>query len=204
MTEHLRTFPPILLRQFIITAIAEVGQSELARILEGASLPASLIDEKTMPLLNSSQAADSYAGIQRSLRLYYGRGARGVLLRIGQNLWEPVLYGMNMGDRFTAIWVRAIPAGSRYKPALDLLAKVLRGGEGSLAVHTLDLNLLFMDASSPSTVNLSELQPVCFVTLGLIQSVLYWATGVDCEVEETACRAMGNDMCEFKITLPGK
>jgi predicted hydrocarbon binding protein len=208
MTEPLRTFPPSLLRQFILTAIAELGPNELAQIIEdaslSASLSASLVDVNSVASLNSLQAADSYASIQRTLRVYYGRGARGVLLRIGRNLWEPTLHELNIVDRMLAAGLKVIPAGSRQKPALELLARILRGGEGNVSVHTMDLNLLFVDISSPTTVNLNETQPVCFVTLGLIQGMLYWATGVDYEVEETGCRAKGDDTCEFKIIVPRK
>jgi predicted hydrocarbon binding protein len=204
MTEPLRTFPPSLLRQFILTAIAELGPNELAQIFENTNLATNLLDVDAVSSLNSIQAADSYASIQRTLRVYYGRGFRGVLLRIGRNLWESILHELTIGDRMLAAGLKVIPAGSRQKPALELLARTLRGGEGSVSVHTLDLNLLFVDASSPTTVGLSEPQPVCYVTLGLIQGLLYWATGVDYEVEETGCRATGNDTCEFKIVVPRK
>jgi predicted hydrocarbon binding protein len=202
MTGPARAFPPYLLRQFILTAIAELGRNELAQVLQDANLPGSLLDVGSISYLNSLQAADSYATIQRTLRIYYGRGARGALLRIGRNLWVPILQELNIGDRILAAGLKVIPVNSRHKPALELLARILRGNDGSASVHTLDLNLLFVDASSATTVGLKEPQPVCFVTLGLIQGMLYWTTGFDYEVEETGCRAMGADTCEFKITVP--
>jgi predicted hydrocarbon binding protein len=200
MTIPLRTFPPTVLRQFILTTINEVGRSELAQVIEDDSL----LDVDAISSLDDLQAGATYAKIQQLLRIYYGRGARGSLLRIGQNLWGPVLHEQGILDRVLAAGMKFLPTGSRHQPALDLLAKIMRGGEGSVSVHKLDLNLLFVDSSSPTTVDLNELQPVCFVTLGLIRGVLYWATGVNYDVEETSCRAMGNDACEFKIVVSGK
>lgn len=196
----LRTFPPSLFRQFILTAIAEVGRNDLAQILNEPGL----LDADAALSLSSTQAAINYAEIQRRLRVYYGRGARGILLRIGQNLCRPAMREQGLVNRVQSAGVKVIPRGWRQKPALDLLARLLRGNDGSVKVHSLDLNLLFVDSSSPTTIALQESQPVCFVTLGLIRGMLFWATGVDHDVEETNCMAMGSDACEFKVVVHGK
>jgi predicted hydrocarbon binding protein len=189
-----------MLQQFIQTANQEVGRNELAQIINDPSL----LDLKIISSLNELQAAETFAEIQRRLRVYYGRGARGILLRIGQNLWKPVLQKQGILTRLLAVGIKFLPAGMRQKPALDLLARVMRGREGSVSVHSMDLNLLFVDSSSPTTTGLQETQPVCFVTLGLIRGMLFWATGKDFDVEETGCCAMGNDACEFKVIVSGK
>jgi len=199
MSKHLRTYPPTLLRHFIQTANQEVGRNELAQIINDPSL----LDLNAISSLNELQAAETFAEIQRRLRVYYGRGARGILLRIGQNLSKPVHQQQGILTRLLAVGVKIIPAGMRHKPALELLARVMRGREGSVSVHSMDLNLLFVDSSSPTTTGLQETQPVCFVTLGLIRGVLFWATGKDYDVEETGCCAMGNDACEFKVVVSG-
>jgi predicted hydrocarbon binding protein len=197
MPQPHRSFPPALLRQFILTTIAEVGRSGLDQVIDDPNL----LDMARVSSLSGIQAGEVYAQIQRRLRTYYGRGARGVLLRIGQNLWEPILRKQNIVDRVLAAGVKAIPSGSRQKPALDLLAKIMRGSDGSVSVHTMDLNLLFVDSSSAATVGLSEPMPMCFVTQGLIRGALYWASAKNYDVEETSCRAMGGDSCEFKVVL---
>jgi predicted hydrocarbon binding protein len=200
MSKHLRTYPPALLRQFIQTANQEVGRNELAQIINDPSL----LDLNAISSLTELQAAETFAEIQRRLRVYYGRGARGILLRIGQNLSKPVIQQQGVLTRLLAVGIKVIPAGMRHKPTLDLLARVMRGREGSVSVHSMDLNLLFVDSSSPTTTGLQETQPVCYVTLGLIRGVLFWATGKDYDVEETGCCAMGNDACEFKVVVSGK
>jgi predicted hydrocarbon binding protein len=197
MPQPHRSFPPTLLRQFILTTIAEVGRSELGQVIDDPHL----LDMDHASSLGSIQAGEAYSQIQRRLRTYYGRGARGVLLRIGQNLWEPILREQRFVDRVLAAGVKVFPTGSRQKPVLDLLAMIMRGSDGSVSVHTMDLNLLFVDSSSPATVGLNEPTPVCFVTQGLIRGALYWATARNYDVEETSCRAMGGDSCEFKVVL---
>jgi len=197
MPQPHRSTPPTLLRQFILTTIAEIGRGELGQVIDDPNL----LDVDQASSLSSIQAGEVFLQIQRRLRTYYGRGARGVLLRIGQNLWEPILREQKIVDRVLAAGVKVIPTGSRPKPALDLLAKIMRGSDGSVSVHTMDLNLLIIDSSSPATVGLSESTPVCFVTQGLIRGALYWASARNYDVEETSCRAMGSDSCEFKVVI---
>ena len=195
----LRSIPPAFLRQFILTATTEVGRNELAQIINDPAL----LDADAAATSTEQKAAETYSEIQRRLRVYYGRGARGILLRIGQNLWKPLLQGGGLSARMLAGFVRILPAGLRQKPVLDLLARLMRGKEGKVSVHTMDTYLLFVDSSSPTTAGLQESQPVCFVTLGLIHGALFWATGKDHEVEESGCCAIGDDACEFKIAVSG-
>ena len=91
----------------------------------------------------------------------------------------------------------------RQKPVLDLLARLLRGKEGKVSVHTMDTYLIFAYGSSPAATGQQETQPVCFLTLGLIHGALFWATGKDHEVEETGCCASGGNDCEFKVMVSG-
>jgi predicted hydrocarbon binding protein len=74
---------------------------------------------------------------------------------------------------------------------------------GDHTVHTLDLDLLFVDHASLATAGQSDSTPICFVTLGMIRECLYWAVGYEHDIEEISCRALGAKECEFKITVGG-
>jgi predicted hydrocarbon binding protein len=89
----------------------------------------------------------------------------------------------------------------KRKPVLDLLAGILGASRGDITVHTLDLDLLLVDQTSPTTLGQQDDSPICFVTLGMIRECLYWATGEELDIEERACRATGAHQCEFKITI---
>jgi predicted hydrocarbon binding protein len=86
---------------------------------------------------------------------------------------------------------------------LELLARILNADTESITVHTLDLDLLLVDQTSPTTINQSDDTPICFVTFGLIRECLYWADGQIYDIEERACRVTGARQCEFNITLGG-
>ena len=87
----------------------------------------------------------------------------------------------------------------RFKPALEMLAKILSARAGDVTVHTLDLDWLFVDRISPTASGYREAAPICFVTQGLIRESLFWATDREFDIEEISCRAVGRKECEFKI-----
>jgi predicted hydrocarbon binding protein len=90
---------------------------------------------------------------------------------------------------------------ARRRRSLELLANTLREGGGEASVHTLDMDLLLVDHSAATTLNQTSTEPICFVTLGLIQGALFWVTGQETDMEEIACKAVGAPACEFKIKL---
>jgi predicted hydrocarbon binding protein len=83
---------------------------------------------------------------------------------------------------------------------LELLAKFIGSTSGDITVHSLDLDLLLVDHASPAADGQRDASPICFVTQGIIRESLYWATGAGYDVDETACKAQGHHVCEFKIT----
>jgi len=192
-------FPPRLLRQFIETLSAEVGPQNLSAVLEKDDLPAGWSNSLQVDKLDGAQAAEIYAGLQSAMRTYYGRGARGTLLRIGSKLWDRVLTDAALGAKAQSALVRGLPPAMRRKPALDLAARLLSSRPGDVTIHTLDLDLLFVDHVSPTTLGQKDSGPICYVTQGLIREALYWAVNREFDIEETSCRAAGRHTCEFKI-----
>lgn len=153
--------------------------------------------------MDNERTAQAYARLQSALRTYYGRGARGILLRIGAKLWDHLLNDSAFGVRAQAALIHGLPKALRRKPTLELLARILSAAPGNITVHSLDLDLLLVDQASPTTMDQSDESPICFVTFGLIRECLYWADGQVYDIEERACRAMGARQCEFKITIGG-
>ncbi len=196
-------FPPRIMTRFVETLSAEVGRDTLSAVLVKSGLP----EEWSMPAhfmaLDDVHAAQAYSRLQAALRTYYGRGARGMLLRIGSKLWNFLLEDSAFGLKAQAAFLHGLPKSMRRRPALELLAKFLGVPAGSVTVHSLDLDLLLVDQTSPTTLNQSDNTPICYVTLGLIRECLYWAVGYEHDIEERSCRATGAHQCEFKITIGG-
>jgi len=193
-------FSSRILRRFAETIALELGADQFNAMLSLANLPAEWKTPDVFLKLNPYDSAHVYAALQTAMRTYFGRGARGVLLRVGQRLWHNLLDDAALGIKAQAAVVKRFPLASRRKPTLELLAKFMGAQSGDIAVHTLDMDLLLVDNASPSTHDQSEPGPICFVTQGLIRESLFWATGKNYDVEEIHCKAHGEHACEFKIT----
>ncbi len=196
-------WPPRTLHRFVDALSTDLGQDTLSVVLEKAGLPPEWAHPEHLGPLDELRSAQAYARLQAALRTYYGRGARGILRRIGGKLWEPLLNDASFVLKSQAMFVRGMPSSLRRKPILDVLARLLSVNDGDLTVHTLDLDLLLVDHASPTTQGQSDPAPVCFVTQGLVREALYWAVGEEHDIEETSCRAAGATDCEFKITAGG-
>ncbi|MFZ5855331.1 MAG: 4-vinyl reductase [Chloroflexota bacterium] len=200
-------FSPRLLRSFVQTVSAELGTDTLSAVLDKAGLSLLLADPSTgsgrrpaaVARLDASAAAHSYAGIQQSLRVYYGRGARGILLRVGAQFWKRLLNEASLTLKPQIPIARGLSTAARPKPALDLLARLLSFKAGDITVHTLDLDLLLVDHVSPTTYEQRDDESICWVTMGLMRESLFWAAGREYDITETSCRANGAGQCEFHI-----
>jgi predicted hydrocarbon binding protein len=194
-------FPARIMRRFVETLSAEIGHDTFSAVLSKAGLPEEWAHSAHFSALDDVRTAQTYSRLQSALRTYYGRGARGILLRIGAKLWAQLLGDSGFGLKAQSTFIRGLPKPLRRKPALELLARILSAMPGNVTVHTLDLDLLLVDQTSPTTMDQSDDTPICFVTFGLIRECLFWADGQAYDIEERACRALGARQCEFKITV---
>lgn len=198
-----RTLSSRILRNFVPVLDSELGQENLATVLAKASMPSDWSDPARWEALDDTTSAEAYAGLQKAIRTYYGRGARGILIRVGGKLWKRLLDGAPLAMKAQAKFLHGLPVNARRKSALEFLAKLLGNQRGDVTVHTLDLDLLLADHASPSTLGQRESACICYVTHGMLRECLYWATGQEHDIEETSCRANGDKVCEFKITIGG-
>jgi len=196
-------FPLPVLRKFVETLSTELGHQTAIAVIKKTGLPKEWLHDDNFANLNNEQSALAYARLQSALRSYYGRGARGILLRIGSKLWDELLNDASFGIKAQATLIRGLPKFLRRKQALDLLGRILSANKNDITTHTLDLDLLLVDSASSTTLNQTDDTPICFVTFGLIRECLFWAIGEEHNIEEQACKAMGARQCEFKITIGG-
>ena len=195
-----RKFSSRILRRFVESVAVELGTDQFFTMLALSKLPTEWGNPQTFQKMSPTECAKMYAALQAALRTYYGRGARGALLRVGQRLWNLLLEDAALGGKTQAAVIKRLPLTTRRKRILDLLARLIGAQSGDITVHTLDLDLLLVDHASPAAEGQHASRPICFVTQGLIRESLFWATKQGFDVEETSCKAMGKDTCEFRIT----
>jgi predicted hydrocarbon binding protein len=189
-----------ILRRFVETVAVELGADQFHAMLALSELPSEWATPQTFQKMNATKSAEVYTALQAAMRSYFGRGARGVLLRVGQRMWHLLLADAALGGKAQAALIKRLPLSARRKSILELLARLIGTAPDDITVHTLDLDLLVVDHASPAAQGQPASRPICFVTHGLIRESLFWATGQNFDVEETACKATGHDTCEFKVT----
>jgi predicted hydrocarbon binding protein len=192
-----------ILRRFAETVALELGTEQYNGMLALSNLPQEWKKPDTFLKMSAADSAHVYAALQAAMRIYFGRGARGVLLRVGQRLWDRLLEDAALGGKAQAALIKRLPLATRRKTTLELLGKFIGAASGDITIHTLDLDLLFVDHASPTTHDQSASSPICFVTQGLIRESLFWSTGQSYDVAEVSCKATGENTCEFKITIGG-
>jgi len=124
-------FSPRNMNRFVETLSAEIGRDTYHAVLSKSDLSHDWRAPEFFLALDSSQAAEAYAKLQAALRTYYGRGARGILMRIGTKLWEPILSNASIVAKAQAALVRGLPKPIKRKLALELLAGLFGMGRGT-------------------------------------------------------------------------
>jgi len=196
-------FSSRILRRFVETVTLELGTDQFNGMLSLAQLPSEWANANVFLKTDPLESAQTYAALQAALRTYFGRGARGVLLRVGQRLWHHLLNDAALGGKAQAVVIKRLPLSTRRRSTLELLARFIAAQAADVTIHTLDLDLLFVDHASPAAHAQKSSAPICFVTQGLIRESLFWSTGQSYDVVETSCKATGENECEFKITVGG-
>jgi predicted hydrocarbon binding protein len=188
-----------ILRRFVETVAVELGADQFHAMLALSELPPEWAKSQTFQKMNPTKSAETYATLQSAMRAYFGRGARGVLLRVGQRLWSFLLEDAALGGKAQAALIKRLPLSRRRKAILELLGRLIGAQPDDFTVHLMDLDLLVVDHASPAAQGQRASRPICFVTQGLIRESLFWATGQNLDIEETSCKATGHDTCEFKV-----
>jgi predicted hydrocarbon binding protein len=201
MIERLnRNLPGIFIRHFLMACEAEIGDYSLQLILYQAGLKR-FISQQVKSSNTIEICAQEYAALQQAIRDYYGRGARGVLNRIGRTTWNEIARQAPFLHKTGFFVTRLAPRTLHLYRALEYMAAQLGGPNGQVSVHSFDQDLIFYDQTSDATYNQIAREPICWVTLGLIQGATVWAIGEEQDVDEIACKAVGADACKFRLRL---
>lgn len=200
MTRPNRQITNRYLRHILQAIDEEMGRQSLRMVLRQAGLERYVAE---LPPLNDQRVAyaSELASLERAIRTYYGRGARGSLNRIGRAIWRCLIGEAPLVVKIRLFGTRLRPTRERRLAVLRTLAKEMRGGEGQIQVQVEDGDLLFVDAEGDFTLGRHDEAHICWITQGMIQEALVWTGHLDAEVEEVACRGRGAPECRFLIRL---
>lgn len=192
--------PPHIPSQILFEGAQELlGKAELQHLLERCH-------PITTPL-NGSGAARKPFDLQpdqlvQILEDVYGvSGGQGLALRLGRTAFKYGLKRLGQQAGLDTVEYRFLPAQRRLETGLAALAWIVNQEFGD-DVQLIDDGAawLWRSENCPVCRDRKSERPCCTLTVGMIQAFAGWATGGQFyRVVETACRAMGEAVCVFRI-----
>jgi predicted hydrocarbon binding protein len=186
------------LRRVLLGIQDVMGTTGLATILRQAG---QIRYANTLPPDDSNPAlpAAEYAALLQAIENYYGRGARGTLMRIGAASFNALVKSRPLARALYATLGRLLPVRQKRAWAVRWLAREMGG---HVTVEATRWQLKLIDLTSAATMGRQRDVEICWLTQGEIMEALKWVTGREHEVAETACKARGDPACRFEIGEP--
>ena len=190
-----------LMRQALVAIEEVMGKNGLNAVLHTSRLD-QYIDHLPPDDLEPALNASDYARLNEAIESFYGRGARGILHRIGKASFEygireqPALFGL------AGVALKVLPTKARIRFILSRMAGVVKKANPQLQIdveETADGFAYVAHICSLCYGRQSD-KPVCHLYVGSIAEGVRWVTGQVYHVEETYCMAKGDPYCRFEVT----
>jgi len=192
-----------LVRQALVAAQEVMGTNGLNTVLRTSGLER-FIDQLPPDDLNPGVHTSEYARLNEAIEAFYGRGARGMLRRIGKASFQYGLreQGALMGVAGTAI--KLMPQRQRIKFVLNSMANALKKSNPQVDawVEDIDGKIAYCERTCAICYGRKSEQPVCHLYVGSIAEAVRWATDLNFDIRETHCIAKGDDYCRFEVGEP--
>lgn len=173
-----------------LEAVLQVGELE-----EAAQNVRSDLEERTFSF-------EAVSRLHQALEELYGpRGGRGLALRAGRACFKYGLkeYGSLLG--LTEMAFRLLPLHTKLRTGARSFAELFnRHSDQRVRIEETETAILWHIERCPLCWERTSDEPVCMLAVGLLQEALSWLSGGRIfNVEETACRARGDERCTFAI-----
>ena len=195
-----RVMPNAALRT-LLEAIADVmGENGLKSVLNLAGLQRFI---ENPPPNNTEMGVhfSDYGAAEQAVEDFYGRrGARAILTRIGRATFQYTMKEQPAILGLAGVALKMLPMHARMKLTLENLARAAtKDVNQPTHVEETEDSFIFVAEDCPCRFRGHKDKPVCFVTVGVLQEALKWATGKNFRVEEITCIARGDDACRYRI-----
>ncbi len=143
--------------------------------------------------------AGEYAGLVQAIETYYGYGARGVLTRIGRESFRQHLRAQRLQALARRITLLPQSASARALTALRWVAEALAYPSRPAEAKREGGRLVLCDYESDAAFGHTRSAPSCWLTIGVAEEALRWATGQEYDIAETGCKSVGGPACRFEV-----
>jgi predicted hydrocarbon binding protein len=180
---------------------AVIGRAGLMTVLRQARLHRFTGD---LPQYNRELRlhAAEYSALIQAVEAYFGRGARGTLIRVGRGVFDQLLAHQRWQATQHRFAFLTLPPATRAQRALNWLAEELAQPDGRVEVVNGPGGLVLLDYESDGVFGRQREAPGCWLTVGKLQAAVFWATGREHDVVETECKGAGAPACRFEVREP--
>jgi len=186
-----------------LKAFEEVmGKNGLNAILNLAHLP-ELIDNPPPDNLEREFDFADFSAINMALEEMYGpRGGRGLALRAGRAAFTDALRNFGALAGVGDLAFKVLPQQVKLRIGIPAMARIFSqiSDQHSTAREEEKVFIYTIHRCPVCWGRGDADKPVCFIAAGLLQGGLKWVSGgMEFQVHESKCVAMGDEVCEFVI-----
>jgi predicted hydrocarbon binding protein len=189
-----------LVRQALTSAQEVMGENGLNAVLRSVGLErfvGNFPPNDTNPGIKTVE----YARFNESIEVFYGRGGKGMLRRIGKASFQ---YGVKeqgalMGVAGAAL--KLMPQKGRIKFVLNAMVNALKKTNPQVDAWVEDENdkIAYCESTCGICLGRHSEQPVCHLYVGSVAEAVRWATEQEYDIVETHCIAKGDKFCRFEV-----
>lgn len=195
-------YPNRMGRVLLASLRQELGRDRLNEVLQAAGLPGLGTSSLLPNNLEKRFSFDAIGALQTGVEQVCGSSAgRRLNYRVGQGTFA---YGLKDFDPVIGISdlpLRLIPLGMKFRVGLDVFARVFNQFSDQIVrVSDSDTHYLWIIERCPVCWGRRTEAACCQLAAGLLDEAARWASGgLRFTVEETACKARGDENCVITI-----
>jgi predicted hydrocarbon binding protein len=133
--------------------------------------------------------------------LYGPRGARGLGLRIGHEMFKKSLESFGAMAGIADLGLKLMPQTGRMATVLKTISTIFgQISDQPVKVESTEDHFEYTIEKCAACWGRQADHALCHISTGFVQEALHWATdGKDFPVEEVKCRAKGDEVCQWII-----
>ena len=189
-----------LVRQALISAEEVMGENGLNTVLRTSGLERYIGNYPPDDLEPAIKTSD-YAHLNEVIEEFYGRGGRGMLLRIGKASFQYAVREQAALLGIAGVALKVLPVKQRIKFILNALVNALKKSNPQVDawVEETDGVFAYCDATCAICHDRTHTEAICHLYIGSIGEAVLWATGQEFKIVETLCTAKGDPHCRFEV-----
>ncbi len=134
--------------------------------------------------------------------LYGPRGARGLSLRVGHEMFKQALVSFGSLAGVAEVTIKQLPEDEKMFSILKTISTVFgQVSDQTVTVENMEDHYEYTIANCAVCWGRKADHALCHILTGFVQEAMHWVTdGKDFPVEEVKCRALGDEVCLWIIS----